>query len=386
MKSVDPLTYMPEVLVGEMDTLRKEFLTSFERGKTVFLIVDEAGIISYVSRYIEDILHFKPQDLIGTSIFKITDSESLLKLRHFITGNSGRLDHVTYFTDLSFICSYCLRHFFDGSFVAKSSDQGIRLLFYLHDVTERKEEKEKLEKINMELDNFIYKASHDLRAPLLSLTGLITLSEMTGSTENKEYTKLMRHTVKRLDQFITQLAHYTRNNNLSINHSVIDFHELFSNVVESYRFLDQTEKIKFVIEIETTEKVYSDAFRLKVIISNLVSNAIKYHNAEQPNPFVKLSVQSNGKRVLIGVSDNGIGIDPENIEAIFQMFKRGTDKSDGSGLGLYIVSKVLKILDGSIKVKSTLGLGSSFKIDIPNKLLAPARHYSSEKNSLKHFA
>lgn len=386
MKSNDTFTYIPETLVREMDSLRNEFMASLERGKTIFLIVNETGEISYVSRYIENILHFKPQDLVGTNIFKITDPESILKLRHFITGNAGQLDRVTYFTDLSFNCSHCQRHFFDGSFVAKSSEQGIRFLFYLHDVTERKEENEKLSKVNLELDNFIYKASHDLRAPMLSLTGLITLSEMTGSSENKEYTKLMRHTVKRLDQFTTQLAHYTRNNNLSVNYSMIDFTLLFSSIVESYRYLDHTEKIKFEIEIDTLEIVYSDAFRLKVIVSNLVSNAIKYHNTEQPNPYIKLSVQSTGKRVFVAVSDNGTGIDPENIGLIFQMFKRGTEKSDGSGLGLYMVSNALKLLGGSIKVKSSLGLGSSFKIDIPNNQTTSAQMQPLQKINASTYA
>jgi PAS domain S-box-containing protein len=386
VRSNKTLTYIPETLVREMDSLRNQFLNSFERGRTIFLIVDEHGVICYVSQYIENILHFKPQDLVGTSIFKITDAESILKLRHFIIDNAGQLDRVTYFTDLSFNCSHCQRHFFDGSFVAKSSNHGVRFLFYFHDVTERKEENEKLSKINMELDNFIYKASHDLRAPLLSLTGLITLSEMTGSTENKEYTKLMTHTVKRLDQFTTQLAHYTRNNNLSVNYSIIDFPQLFSSIVESYRYLDHTEKIKFQIEIDNSEIVYSDAFRLKVIVGNLVSNAIKYHNTDQPNPYIKLSVQSTGKRVFVGVSDNGTGIDPENIDVIFQMFKRGTEKSDGSGLGLYIVSKALQLLGGNIKVKSSRGLGSSFKIDIPNNQTSSVRVHSSEKANAKSCA
>lgn len=386
MKSNDTLTYVPEILVTEMDVLRDKFLASYERGRTIFLILDEEGKIYYVSRYIENILRFKPKDLVGTSIFKITDTQSILKLRHFMTSSTGQLDHVSYFTELSLICFHCQRHFFDGSFVAKSSEQGTRFLFYLHDATERKEENEKLSKVNLELDNFIYKASHDLRAPLLSLSGLITLSEITGSVENSEYTTLMRHTVKRLDQFITQLAHYTRNNNLSVNYSAIDFRELFSGIIEGYRYLDQTAKINFDIEIDNLEIVYSDSFRLKVIINNLVSNAIKYHNTNQSNPFIKLSVRGTGQRVIVAVTDNGTGIDPENIDAIFQMFKRGTEKSDGSGLGLYLVSKALKVLGGSIKVKSSLGLGSSFRIDIPNNLATPGCLLFPEKDSQRHYA
>jgi PAS domain S-box-containing protein len=368
MRANTAITYVPKLLVKEMGELRNQFMVSFERGKTIFLIVDEHGEICYISRYVKDILHFSPEDLVGISIFKIAEPESILKLKHFIASNAGQLDRVTYFKDLSFQCTYCQRHFFDGSFVTKSSDLGIRFLFYLHDVTERKEESEKLSKVNMELDNFIYRASHDLRAPLLSLSGLINLSEMTGSTENAEYTSLMRQTVKRLDKFVTQLAHYTRNTNLSINYSRIDFHELFSGIIESYRYLDHTEKIKFMIEVDRNQIIYSDVFRLKIIINNLVSNAIKYHNLRQPNPYIKLSVRNADKRVVISVTDNGAGIDPENIDTIFDMFKRSSDKSEGSGLGLYIVNKALQMIDGTINVKSSHGLGSSFIIDIPNKV------------------
>jgi PAS domain S-box-containing protein len=370
MRANNPIAYVPKLLVREMGELRNQFMTSFEQGKTIFLIVDEHGEICYVSRYVKDILHFSPEDLVGTSIFKIAEPESLLKLKHFIASNAGQLDQVTYFKDLSFQCTDCERHFFDGSFVAKSSDFGIRYLFYLHDVTERKEESEKLSKVNMELDNFIYRASHDLRAPLLSLSGLINLSEITGSNENAEYTNLMRQTVKRLDTFVTQLAHYTRNTHLSINYARIDFYELFSTVIQSYCYLDHTEKIKFTVEVDRDQVVYSDVFRLKIIINNLVSNAIKYHNLRQPNPYIKLSVHNADKRIVISVTDNGTGIDPENIDTIFDMFKRSSDKSEGSGLGLYIVNKALQMIGGTIHVKSRYGLGSSFIIDIPNKVVS----------------
>jgi PAS domain S-box-containing protein len=370
MRANNPIAYVPKLLVREMGELRNQFMTSFERGKTIFLIVDEHGEICYVSRYVKDILHFSPEDLVGTSIFKIAEPESLLKLKHFIASNAGQLDQVTYFKDLSFQCTDCERHFFDGSFVAKSSDFGIRYLFYLHDVTERKEESEKLSKVNMELDNFIYRSSHDLRAPLLSLSGLINLSEIVGSTENAEYTKLMQQTVTRLDKYITQLAHYTRNTNLSINYSRIDFDELFSIIIESYRYLDLTAKINFIVEVDTKQVIYSDVFRLNIIINNLVSNAIKYHNLRQPNPYIKLSVRNADKRVVISITDNGAGIDPENIDSIFDMFKRSSDKSKGSGLGLYIVNKALQMIGGTIHVKSSYGLGSSFIIDIPNKVVS----------------
>jgi signal transduction histidine kinase len=329
-------------------------------------VIDKNGVIDYISNYVEDILHFKQVDLLGSNIFEITEPDSVNPLKALFASEMHLINKPVYFTNIGLHCSFCFKHFFDGIMQQKETPAGMRYVLYLHDVTDRKTEAEKLSLLNLELDSFIYKASHDLRSPLLSISGLLNLMEKTIPGEYTEYTLLMRRSLSRLDQFITQLANYARNNNAQQQQSRINFSQLFGEVIETYRFLPNAEKIKFYIDVENAIDTCSDNFRLKIILNNLISNAIKYHNLDQKDPFIKISIQGNENEFIISVSDNGMGIPSENIDKIFGMFKRATEKADGSGLGLYIVKKALDKLNGQIEVKSEINIGTTFTIRVPH--------------------
>ena len=298
----------------------------------------------------------------------LTDPESVIQFKGLIDASKNASGKPLYFQDFGLYCTQCFRHYFDGMILQLDSDNERRYAIYLHDVTTRKLEAEKLAKINLELDSFIYKASHDLRSPLLSISGLINLTEKIVHEENRDYIHLMRRSVDRLDKFITQLAHYTRNNNMSVDYTNVNFRDLFSEVIESYRFLPNSEKIQFQLVIENEEESYSDTFRLRIILNSLVSNAIKYPDLTKRFPSVRVIFNSDRKRIRIKVADNGFGIEKEGLSKIFDMFKRATNKADGSGLGLYIVKKALEKLHGTIEVESEAGQGSTFSIDVPNKI------------------
>jgi len=348
--------------------LRSQFINTVEQGKVIFLLADEDGTIDYVSSYVEDILHYKQADLTGSSLYNITESESAANLRQVFELAKENHETPHYFEDLGLHCTYCLRHFFDGVMVAKLFPQGIRYLIYMHDVTQRKTESEKLSLLNLELDSFIYKASHDLRAPLLSMQGLVNLMDkvVADNEEAKEYSHLLRKSIGRLDQFIGQLTHYARNNNIGIDNGRVNFKEMLAEIVENYKFLPNAEKIKFEIDVEQAPTSCSDSFRLKIILNNLVSNAIKFHNLQQSQPFIRLTVKGDTSFFNIEVKDNGTGIAANSIDKIFGMFERATDKAQGSGLGLYIVRKALDKVGGKIEVQSELGKGSTFTIVVPN--------------------
>ena len=102
------------------------------------------------------------------------------------------------------------------------------------------------------------------------------------------------------------------------------------------------------------------------MLNNLISNAIRYHNPERENPFVRINANINESGAKIEVEDNGIGISQEYHEKVFEMFYRVSESSNGSGLGLYIVKEAVNKLNGDITVKSTPGVGSKFTLHIPN--------------------
>ena len=111
---------------------------------------------------------------------------------------------------------------------------------------------------------------------------------------------------------------------------------------------------------------YADYYRVSVILNNLISNAIKYHDQNKENPFLHIDVSVAEERVLMKFEDNGIGIDKQLLPKIFNMFFRATTAKDGSGLGLYIVKEAVEKLQAKIEIQSELGVGTSFLLRIPN--------------------
>jgi len=101
---------------------------------------------------------------------------------------------------------------------------------------------------------------------------------------------------------------------------------------------------------------------------NLISNAIKYHTLEKDNPFLKITIRTSETGAIIEIEDNGSGIEASYHQKIFEMFFRASEKSFGSGLGLYIVKQVVDRLNGKIELKSALNQGTLFKIALPNQI------------------
>ena len=357
-----------EDIMSTDDDLKGQYHTILEHGKVVILTISETGQIEYASEYIEDILGFKPENVTGKSIYSFTDPGSIRQLKTLIAQSRQGENKPVNFQDFGLFCMSCNQHFFDGTMLPIDSSGERKLALYLHDVTERKLEADRLTEVNNELDSFIYKVSHDLRSPLLSISGLINLTEKTVPKESLEYITLMRRSVDRLNKFISQLTQYSRNNNTNVHLTAINFKELFNEVLETYRFLPESDKIDYQVEIEKEAITYSDHLRLKIVLNNIISNAIKYHDYTREHPFIKIVLNSNKKRFRIRISDNGTGIAPEKVGKIFDMFNRATDKAGGTGLGLYIVKKALEKLNATIAVESKLGEGTSFVIDVPNEI------------------
>jgi signal transduction histidine kinase len=222
-----------------------------------------------------------------------------------------------------------------------------------------------LRKLNSELDSFVYSTSHDLRAPLASVLGLVNLSRL--EEKNKDhYLNLIEKSVKKLDRFINEIIDYSRNSRLEISPSPIDFEKLINEIFEDLEYLEEKNHITTSIEVSGQHPLYSDLTRISIILRNLISNSIKYYNPNNPSPQVKIMVNTDEAGAIIHIVDNGIGIDEKRQKDIFKMFYRGSDRSSGSGLGLYIVKESVEKLNGKITVKSKIGEGSTFEIILPS--------------------
>lgn len=223
-----------------------------------------------------------------------------------------------------------------------------------------------LKKLNEELDRFVYSTSHDLRAPLSSVAGLINLAkDNENPQEVKKYLGMMENRVNTLNKFIKDITDYSRNNRLEITRERIRVHELANEIWEALRYIPEAQVITFKNEIPEDLIIHSDTRRIHVILSNLISNAIRYHDLRKEDPYIRLQHHVVNTSHSFSVEDNGQGIAPEIQKRVFDMFYRGNESSQGSGLGLYIVKESISKLAGSIHLNSHPRKGSTFTFTVP---------------------
>ena len=230
------------------------------------------------------------------------------------------------------------------------------------------EEKNKeLHKLNTELDSFVYSVSHDLRAPLSSILGLISISKIDKDGSSlSTYLDKIETSVNKLDDFIKEIISYSRNVRLKVEVEEIDLRLLIEEVIEGLAFMNTEDHIQVSIDSAGKPTIHSDKTRLLVILNNIISNAFRYYKTYINDSFIKIKIVVTNTRAIITVEDNGIGIKPDRLKKVFEMFYRGTDTSNGSGLGLYIAQESVAKLDGTITVVSEYERGTTFTITIDN--------------------
>jgi PAS domain S-box-containing protein len=223
-----------------------------------------------------------------------------------------------------------------------------------------------LNKINAELDRFVYSASHELRAPLTSLLGLINLAVM--ETEDHHLITdmmFMEQVITKLDYTIQDIIHYSQNSRVAIENEPIDFNLIINDILDSMRYKDEFHLIIKDVQIENKKLFLSDKVRIRMILNNLISNAIKFYDPTKSRSNISIKIKTGLRKAEITVEDNGIGIPDDHLDSIFKMFYKGPNKQSGSGLGLYIVKESIEKLKGTLRVKSKHGKGTSFSIIIP---------------------
>ena len=170
--------------------------------------------------------------------------------------------------------------------------------------------------------------------------------------------------VKKLDDVISDILTYSKSTKLEAKKESVDFNTLVEHVLSDIKFDERAASIKMIYYNKEENELITDREQLKIILSNLVSNAIKYHDLSKKHPYVKIDFNKDGHDTEITVSDNGQGIAPEHHHQVFNMFYRANEQSDGSGLGLFIVQEAARKINGRVTLASELGKGSSFKLHI----------------------
>jgi PAS domain S-box-containing protein len=353
-----------EVRIKKNETL---FTQLFQNVPLAVVMLDDNGKVFQVNRGFEQMFGFDRTELRGQNLNDFIVPDELrnegIDLNNLITSNQV-------------VSIETIRKHRTGELVnvilcgvpVMLENQTIGIYGVYVDITDRKRVEEELKIRNTELDNFVYKVSHDLRAPLSSILGLVNLSRLPGNTDNPlDYIEIIGEKVQALDHFIGDVLSHSKNLKMEVNINKVDLRNIIEQTFTELGYLEGAQEMKRIIRVDGID-FFSDHWRISEIFRNLVSNAIKYRQLYINNPEIQIKIHIDHLRADISFADNGIGIDDTNLSRIFEMFYRATEQSDGSGIGLYIVKNAVEKLGGQINVSSKVGQGTRFNILLPNRI------------------
>lgn len=234
----------------------------------------------------------------------------------------------------------------------------------LHDSVQR------LQVVNRELESFTYSASHDLRTPLRGIEGFSTLllEEHAAQLDEqgREYLRRIQRATLHMSRLVSDLLAYSRLQQMTEQIGPVDLASCVQDVAAPFRDELEARQGRLEMPVPGDLRVQADPKGLAIVLRNLIDNALKFTPAGQA-PQIRIEAQARGDRVLLSVSDQGIGFDMKHHERIFGMFQRlhRQDQIPGTGIGLALVLKAVERMGGQIRAESAPGQGARFEIDLP---------------------
>ena len=239
------------------------------------------------------------------------------------------------------------------------------------DISARKQTEAQLRQTNEELLSFAYSASHDLKAPLATICGLadVVLEDLeSGDLEGAKARILdIQSKSTRLAAMVESVLALARADRVDAVNQYVVMADLVADLEGELEAACRLNQVQFRVALGSQLAPFAEPERLKLILRNLVRNAIKYRNAERPNSYVAIETRDEPGWISIEVRDNGLGIPEKNQDQVFQMFRRfHADSAEGHGLGLAMVKKQVEYLEGKVSFTSN-GDGTTFQVLLPAK-------------------
>lgn len=232
---------------------------------------------------------------------------------------------------------------------------------------ELREKTEKLSKVNAEMNVFIHSLTHNLRGPLsnISATSKLAKSEI-DDRDILEYFDLIDTATANLDDFFHKILDFYRTTRMENEVVAITFEEVMKEQMDAYRSKWDLANIDFSIHVDQQEQFFSDDGKIRVILNNLISNAVNYQKEDGGDKKIEISIVVKEGFAHLKVLDNGVGIEPDKQEGVFNLYNPATQKTMGSGLGLYMVKGSVEQLKGTIRLTSRPGEGTEIEISLMN--------------------
>ncbi|MGD1843429.1 MAG: PAS domain S-box protein [Thermonemataceae bacterium] len=239
----------------------------------------------------------------------------------------------------------------------------------IQNITQRKQTAFKLKEAHQELDEFVYNTSHDLRGPIASMIGLceVALMEVTDTT-SLHYLKMLEETSQRMNKILSSLLFVNEIKKRKVKKEEIHFPSLLNKIRVHFEKNGKLKQAQFIVKNHQEMPIYSDKNLLKSMFQYLIDNSLMYvRTISNEASYVRVVVSNEaGNLIKIIVEDNGIGIPRYMADKVFEMFFRGTERSKGLGLGLYITKHIIQKLGGNIMIENVAPHGTRVIITLPN--------------------
>jgi two-component system CheB/CheR fusion protein len=226
---------------------------------------------------------------------------------------------------------------------------------------------EELTKLNSELERFAFVASHDLQEPLRTITSFLQLFEKKYTnlvdTTAKKYIDFAVNAAERMKYLIRDLLEYSSSGKGIEEYTQVDLNQVVSDITQLFEISHAEADVEYKIgKLPVVNAMY---FKMLQVFQNLIGNAIKYKGEEKL--VIEISSKESNQDWLISIKDNGIGIEPQYHEAVFELFNRLHSTTDytGTGIGLAVCKKIIEIHGGKIWVQSDLYKGAEFIFTLP---------------------
>jgi PAS domain S-box-containing protein len=348
----------------------EKFRSIVENALVGIFMVDDASRFAYVNDELCRILQYSSEELVGLDFRNVLSDESrTFVAEYYVRRQRGEQPPSRY--ELSVLRQDGqVRHAEMSVTVVRDAAGRLRTMGQLVDITERKQAENvrealiaELEAKNAELERFTYTVSHDLKSPLITIGGFVGFLERDALSGDIERVKAdvahINDALARMQLLLDELLELSRIGRVMNPPEVVSFEAIAREAVEAVRGCLEAHGIQVEITPDLPT-VHGDRVRLVEVIQNLVDNACKFIG-DQPQPRIEISMRQDGDEKVFYVRDNGIGIDPQYYDKVFGLFDKLDPHSEGTGIGLALVKRIVETHGGKIWVESEgVGYGSTF--------------------------
>ncbi len=379
-----------KILVSTRD-IHQRMLSDMEMGKLALvaeqnsnavLITDVEGKISFANRAFEKMTEFRAEEVLGKVPGKLLQgaesdpaiiksmSKAILKKNSFdVEIINYTKSKNKYLVRLQVDPMYdrennCIGFFSTQTDTTKQRDQ-FNEIGKLN--LKIKDQYKKLEEVNTALEEFAYIVSHDLKTPVRNISGLVDIIKKKDKeldlTKKEQIYDIISDSSKELSRMIDNLLEYSRTGTWKEDITTVDLSEILKEIIQLFK--KELEELNGEITLDiNVDKISVYPILFKRLITNLISNGIKYRGEQ--NPSILISIKPKSNHVLFEVKDNGMGIPEHQYNNIFNIFKSLNPNKNSNGIGLSVCKKIVEIHGGEIWPESEVGSGTSFFFTINN--------------------